>query len=105
MYEAEKGNISIAVTGDAMISRRMRPFREPDFLGLIDLLRGSDMTLAKLELTGRQNGTGIARLEPRRTDASRSRWPHYRTLMTGGKPICGGAMGAWPSCRRRGNQN
>lgn len=49
MYEAESGNISIAVTGDAMISRRMRPFREPDFLGLVDLLRSADVTLANLE--------------------------------------------------------
>src|SRR5262249_42043345 len=49
MYEAENGNISIAVTGDAMISRRMSPFREPDFLGLVELLRGADVTIANLE--------------------------------------------------------
>ncbi len=49
MYEAESGDISIAVTGDAMISRRMQAFREPDFLGLVDLLRGADISVANLE--------------------------------------------------------
>ena len=37
-YEAEQGNIAIAVVGDAMISRRMQPFREPEFLQLYDAL-------------------------------------------------------------------
>src|SRR5690242_8310503 len=49
LYEAENGKISIAVTGDAMISRRMSRFREPEFLSLIDLLRGADVTIANLE--------------------------------------------------------
>jgi poly-gamma-glutamate synthesis protein (capsule biosynthesis protein) len=49
MYEAESGDISIAVVGDAMLSRRLSVFREPEFLGLVDLLRGSDATLANLE--------------------------------------------------------
>jgi poly-gamma-glutamate synthesis protein (capsule biosynthesis protein) len=50
LYEAENGKISIAVTGDAMVSRRMSRFREPDFLGLIELLRGADVTIANLEM-------------------------------------------------------
>jgi hypothetical protein len=28
LYEAEKGDISILVAGDAMITKRMSPFRE-----------------------------------------------------------------------------
>ena len=42
IYEAERGDISIAVVGDAMISRRMREFREPAFLRLVDVLREAD---------------------------------------------------------------
>ncbi len=49
MYEAESGNITIALTGDAMINRRMSSYREPEFLQLVDLLRGADATFANLE--------------------------------------------------------
>ena len=49
IYEAERGDISIAVVGDAMISRRMREFREPAFLRLVDVLREADVSLANLE--------------------------------------------------------
>src|SRR4029450_8421051 len=49
MYEGESGDISIAVVGDAMLSRRLSVFREPEFLGLVDVLRGTDATLANLE--------------------------------------------------------
>ena len=49
MYEAELGNITIALTGDAMINRRMSSYREPAFLQLVDLLRGADATFANLE--------------------------------------------------------
>ena len=48
-YEAEQGNIAIAVVGDAMISRRMQPFREPEFLQLVDILRNADVSIANLE--------------------------------------------------------
>lgn len=49
LYEAEKGDISIAVVGDAMISRRMRAFREPQFLRLVELIRNTDVSIANLE--------------------------------------------------------
>ena len=48
-YEAERGEISIAVLGDAMISRRMRVFREPSFLRLVELVRAADASIANLE--------------------------------------------------------
>ena len=50
IYEAERGDISIAVVGDAMISRRMSVFREPNFLKLIELVRSADVSIANLEL-------------------------------------------------------
>lgn len=49
VYEADYGNISIALTGDAMINRRMSTFRESAFLKLVELLRGADATIANLE--------------------------------------------------------
>ena len=35
IYDAERGDMTIAVVGDAMISRRMRAFRELHFLKLV----------------------------------------------------------------------
>jgi poly-gamma-glutamate synthesis protein (capsule biosynthesis protein) len=49
LYEAERGDMSIAVVGDAMLSRRLRPFREPNFLRLAELLRQTDLSVANLE--------------------------------------------------------
>ena len=48
-YEAERGDISIAVVGDAMLSRRMRAFREAPFLKLVELIRETDVSIANLE--------------------------------------------------------
>src|SRR6185437_13975864 len=49
VYEAEAGNITIALTGDAMINRRMSTFREPAFLELVELMRSADATIVNLE--------------------------------------------------------
>jgi len=49
LYEAEAGDISIAVAGDAMISRRMRVFREPAFQTLVERVREADVSIANLE--------------------------------------------------------
>ena len=37
IYDAERGDMTIAVVGDAMISRRMRAFRELHFLKLVEI--------------------------------------------------------------------
>src|SRR5262249_60675400 len=49
IYDAERGDISIAVVGDAMISRRMRAFRELHFLKLVEIIRNADVSIANLE--------------------------------------------------------
>jgi len=49
LYDAERGDISIAVVGDAMISRRMRAFRELHFLKLVEIIRNADVSIANLE--------------------------------------------------------
>lgn len=50
IYNAELGDISIAVGGDAMITRRMKDFNEPGFLSLIDILRRADVSVVNLEM-------------------------------------------------------
>ena len=50
IYDAERRDISIAVGGDAMITRRMRPFKEEAFLKLVNVLREADVTTVNLEM-------------------------------------------------------
>ncbi len=50
LYDAERRDLSITVAGDAMITRRMRAFQEPGFLKLVDILKGSDISMANLEM-------------------------------------------------------
>src|SRR3990172_10848206 len=48
-YEAEKGQVSIALSGDIMPSRRLAVYREPEFLSLREILGTADATFANLE--------------------------------------------------------
>ena len=50
IYDSERRDISIAVAGDAMITRRMRPFQEEGFLKLVEILRKADVTIVNLEM-------------------------------------------------------
>lgn len=49
IYEAEAQDIDLAFVGDAMINRRMSPFREPRFRKLVSILREADLSIANLE--------------------------------------------------------
>jgi poly-gamma-glutamate capsule biosynthesis protein CapA/YwtB (metallophosphatase superfamily) len=48
-YQAEAGELSLALVGDVMVNRRLSPFGEAEYITLVDLLRGADLTLANLE--------------------------------------------------------
>lgn len=48
-YESERANITLALCGDIMPSRRLAVYREPDFLKLREILRTADATFANLE--------------------------------------------------------
>ena len=48
-YESEQGEITIALSGDIMPSRRLAVYREAEFLALRDLLRGAEASFANLE--------------------------------------------------------
>ena len=50
LYEAEKGDISVLVAGDAMITKRMSTFREPSFLKLVDVIRAADVSVVNAEM-------------------------------------------------------
>ena len=75
IYNAEKRDISIAVGGDAMITRRMKAFNEPSFLNLIEILRAADVSVVNLEMlfhdyesSWQWSGATYTRSDPRNLD-------------------------------------
>jgi len=57
-YSSDSGSIRMLLAGDAMPSRRLTPFDEPDYLALVELLRGADVAFANLETTVRNRDEG-----------------------------------------------
>jgi poly-gamma-glutamate capsule biosynthesis protein CapA/YwtB (metallophosphatase superfamily) len=51
IYQAEKGDFTIALAGDTMLTRKLIPFGEERFLALREVLRGADVVFANLEGT------------------------------------------------------
>ncbi|MBO0883489.1 MAG: CapA family protein, partial [Mycobacterium sp.] len=49
LYEEECGDIRFALVGDALIARRLRPYREPRFMALRDILQSADVGIANSE--------------------------------------------------------
>src|SRR5687767_13677424 len=47
---ATDGTLRLALLGDAIITRRLSPYREPEFLRMIDLIRGADAAFTNLEM-------------------------------------------------------
>jgi len=50
-YQSEKGNFSIALAGDTMLTRKLTPFKEDRFLKLREILHHADARFANLEGT------------------------------------------------------
>src|SRR2546427_7575109 len=42
--------VTFALTGDSIITRRLSVYQEPEFTGLIDLVRGADVAFTNLEM-------------------------------------------------------
>lgn len=59
IYESEKGNIRVMAVGDTMLTRKLMPFREPDYLRLRELMKSADVCHANLETTVRAPGEGM----------------------------------------------
>jgi Bacterial capsule synthesis protein PGA_cap len=61
LYEEEGGEISLALVGDAFITRKLSAHREPRFIGVADLLRSADVAIANAEVMfHRYEGAPIA---------------------------------------------
>ena len=58
IYQAEKGNFTIALAGDTMLTRKLTPFKEERFLKLREILCGADAAFANLEGTVHTWGEG-----------------------------------------------
>jgi poly-gamma-glutamate synthesis protein (capsule biosynthesis protein) len=43
-------SFTMAVTGDSIISRKLSVYREPQFLDMIEMIRGADMSITNLEM-------------------------------------------------------
>lgn len=62
LYDAESGDLNLAVTGDWLLSRSLRVYREKAFLGLRDLLNEVDATFGNLETSVHTYGEGVPTL-------------------------------------------
>ena len=56
-YQSEKGNFTIALAGDTMLTRKLTPFTEERFLKLREILRGADAPLRQ----SRRHGAHLGR--------------------------------------------
>lgn len=49
-HEPPPGQMTFALTGDAIISQRLSPFEEPEYLRMIEILRDADLAFTNLEV-------------------------------------------------------
>ncbi len=49
-FEDDRGDITFALAGDAIITRAMSPYREPEFLALREIIRGATAAFVNLEI-------------------------------------------------------
>ncbi|MDX1395846.1 MAG: CapA family protein [Gemmatimonadota bacterium] len=74
-FDDASGDISIALAGDAIITRAMQPFREPEFLAMREIIDGATAAFVNLEvlfhdyeddvIPAAQSGGTYMRAEPR----------------------------------------
>ena len=57
-YRSESGNIRMFLVGDVMPSRSLSAYDELDYLRLVDMVRGADVSFANLETTVRERHEG-----------------------------------------------
>ncbi|MBN9429286.1 MAG: CapA family protein [Burkholderiales bacterium] len=57
-YRSSQRRISMLLAGDVMLSRRLSPFVEPEYLDLVQLVRGADVAFANLETVVREAHEG-----------------------------------------------
>jgi len=62
LYEAEHRDLTLMLTGDAMISQRLSSFREPRFEALVGHIRNADAAFTNLETAIRERHEGFPNL-------------------------------------------
>ena len=50
LYESQSGDMTMALTGESLITRGLKPFREDGFLKMVDMLRDADVTFTNAEM-------------------------------------------------------
>ena len=50
IYDAEKRNVTMAITGESLISRQMKVFTEKQFLALKDVITSADVSFTNAEM-------------------------------------------------------
>ena len=60
IYKSEQRDIRMTLTGDTMLSRRLRSFTEPDYQALVALMRDTDVAFTNLESCVREPDEGAA---------------------------------------------
>ena len=50
LYASEQNNIDFALAGEALISQGLTCYAEPNYLGLVDLIRAADARYVHLEM-------------------------------------------------------
>jgi poly-gamma-glutamate capsule biosynthesis protein CapA/YwtB (metallophosphatase superfamily) len=59
IYDSQSGDFNLVLTGDSMVSRKLTPFTEKNYLAIRDICRGADATFTNLESTVRAEDEGI----------------------------------------------
>ncbi|HPF45858.1 MAG: CapA family protein [Alphaproteobacteria bacterium] len=49
-HKQADGDFTMALTGDSIITRPLSPYKEPEFLKMIEMIRGADMAFTNLEM-------------------------------------------------------
>jgi poly-gamma-glutamate synthesis protein (capsule biosynthesis protein) len=50
LYESESGDVTMAITGESLITRAKSVYREPRFLKMRDLLHSADVRFTNAEM-------------------------------------------------------
>src|SRR3974377_69981 len=58
IYDSERGDMRMVAVGDTMLTCRLSPYAEPDYVRLVELMRRADVTFANLETTVRNRDEG-----------------------------------------------
>ncbi len=59
LYDSQLGDFNLVLTGDSMVSRKLTPFTEKNYLAIRDICRGADATFTNLESTVRTEDEGV----------------------------------------------